>query len=37
MDSNKRHRGDKHKCRYERLIYIILLSQEYLLLAKWLV
>ncbi len=30
-DISSRHRGDKQKCRYERLIFIILLSLEYLL------
>jgi len=30
-DIASRHRGDKHKCRYDRLIYIILLSLQYLL------
>ena len=31
MDIISRHRGDKHKRRYGRLIYIILLSLKYLL------
>ena len=30
-DIRSRHRGDKHKRRYDRLIYIILLSLWYLL------
>lgn len=37
MDINRRHRGDKQKCSFERLIFIILLSQEYLLSVKCLV
>lgn len=30
-DAASRHRGDKRKCRYDRLIFIILLSLWYLL------
>ena len=31
QDTSSRHRGDKRKCRYDRLIFIILLSPRYLL------
>jgi len=31
LDIASRHRGDKHRRRYERLVYIILLSLQYLL------